>query len=267
MGTLDLYKIVLKAFNNLREFISLDSIIQIKDKQRNNEGKVVYFYSRSGELSNDGDGFVYSTTYLKQSQQPNIFICGLDMFTWFKGRLRDNFIDNAFEDGIYIYNFYDCCDGDYNDVAKITTLEEFKKYLCEDMNVLEYGISLKELLGDDAKFQIPLNKKIRIYASVEDAMSTSEQYVYLDKDKFVGVINSWRKQDDNYIKENEQQIIDSMLKSIADEKDYNIDAGGYNMFSEIVEFYEEEGCYYFKSKLHNKEYEVNVAWDNVLEIC
>ena len=57
-----------------------------------------------------------------------------------------------------------------------------------------------------------------------------------------------------------------MLKSIADDKDYNVDADGYNMFSEIVEFYEEDGCYYFKSKLHNKEYGVSIAWDNVLEI-
>lgn len=115
-------------------------------------------------------------------------------------------------------------------------------------------------------FQIPLNKKIRIYASVEDAMSTTEKYVYLDKDEFIGVINSWREQKDNYIKEQEKPLIDSMLKSIVNDEDYNIDAGGYNMFSEIVKFYEEDGCYYFKSKLHNIEYEVRIAWDNVLEI-
>ena len=138
-----LYAIINETLKELGKFISVDFLVQ--QKTREDKSKLTYLYSANGELSNDSS-FEFETTFAYYDNQ---CFTSLEMFSWYKGEVEREVISNSLSkdnETIYIFNLYDCEYGTYNDITKIKTLEDFKKYLVLNLNINDYEIAIEDIL-------------------------------------------------------------------------------------------------------------------------
>lgn len=141
-----LYSQIVNTLKELGEYISIDFLVQQKSSKQKDTSNVCYLYSANGELSGDSS-FEFHTTF--GFAKDNLYYTSLEMFSWCKGELEKQLIENTLHNDnetIYIFNLYDCEYGTYNDITKIKTLEDFKNYLIGNLNIEDYEISIEDIL-------------------------------------------------------------------------------------------------------------------------